>query len=64
VRDGAIEIEVTDGTRRTFRGGDILLMEDTTGSGHRTRNVEACERRSLFILLDEGDADVGPAPDF
>jgi hypothetical protein len=28
-------------------------MEDTQGKGHRTRNVEARERRSVFIVLDE-----------
>ncbi|MFN3649452.1 MAG: hypothetical protein ACK47B_07695 [Armatimonadota bacterium] len=50
--DGAIEIEVSDGERRTFRGGEVLLLEDTTGRGHRTRNVEPRERRSLFIVLD------------
>jgi hypothetical protein len=50
--DGAIEIEVSDGARRTFRGGEILLMEDTSGRGHRTRHVEARERRSVFIVLD------------
>jgi hypothetical protein len=51
--DGAIEIETSDGTRRTFRGGEVLLMEDTTGRGHRTRHVEARERQSVFIVLDE-----------
>ena len=50
--DGAIEIETSDGVRRTFRGGDVLLLEDTTGRGHRTRHVEPRERRSLFIVLD------------
>ncbi|MGD1277762.1 MAG: hypothetical protein ABR964_11140 [Tepidisphaeraceae bacterium] len=50
--DGAIEIEVSDGARRTFRGGDILLMEDTTGKGHRSRHVEPRRRRSVFIVLD------------
>ncbi|MGA3066009.1 MAG: hypothetical protein ABSF29_04095 [Tepidisphaeraceae bacterium] len=50
--DGAIEIEVSDGSRRTFRGGEILLMEDTTGKGHRSRHVEPRERRSVFIILD------------
>ena len=50
--DGAIEIETSDGARRQFRGGDILLLEDTTGRGHRTRHVEARERRSVFIVLD------------
>ncbi|MGB0057688.1 MAG: hypothetical protein WBQ20_13240 [Methyloceanibacter sp.] len=52
--DGAIELEVSDGGRRTLRGGEILLMEDVTCRGHRTRNIEPCERRSLFVVLDEG----------
>jgi hypothetical protein len=51
--DGAIKIKTSDGSRRTFQGGEVLLMEDTQGKGHRTRNVEARERRSVFIVLDE-----------
>ena len=51
--DGAIEIETSDGNRRTFQGGEVLLLEDTRGRGHRTRNVEPRERRSVFIVLDE-----------
>ena len=49
-----LELEVSDGGRRTLRGGEILLMEDVTGRGHRTRNIEPCEGRSLFVVLDEG----------
>ena len=49
--DGAIEIEVSDGTQRTFGGGDVLLVEDVTGRGHRTRHIEPRKRRSLFITL-------------
>lgn len=49
--DGEIEIEVSDGEKRRFRGGDVLLMEDTTGRGHRTRTVDGKARRSLFITL-------------
>ncbi|MFA9477780.1 hypothetical protein ACERK3_05670 [Phycisphaerales bacterium AB-hyl4] len=49
--DGVIEIEVSTGERRTFRGGDILLVEDTVGKGHRTRHVEPNKRRSLFIAI-------------
>jgi hypothetical protein len=51
--DGVIEIEVSDGAIRRFGGGDVLLVEDTTGKGHRTRNVEQRERRSIFIVLDQ-----------
>lgn len=50
--NGIIEIEVSDGARRAFQGGDILLMEDTTGKGHRTRHLEKSTRSSIFIELD------------
>lgn len=48
--DGEIEIETGDGTRN-FRAGEILLVEDTTGRGHRTRSVDRRPRRSLFLPL-------------
>jgi len=49
---GEIEIEVGDGTKRRFRAGDILLAEDTTGQGHRSRLVSEGVRRSVFVTLD------------
>ena len=49
--DGEIEVEVTSGEKRRFAGGDVLLVEDTTGTGHRTRTVSGGVRRSLFIPL-------------
>lgn len=36
---GAIEVVVTDGTRRVFGPGDLLLAEDTDGPGHITNGV-------------------------
>ena len=50
--DGEIEIVVGDGQTRRFRGGDVLLVEDTEGRGHRTRTVDGRVRRSLFVMLD------------
>ena len=50
--NGAIEIEVSDGERRAFGGGEVLLVEDTKGKGHRTRHLAPHERRSLFIALE------------
>jgi len=50
--EGAVEIEVGDGTRRIFRGGDILLAEDVDGRGHISRAVDGEPRRSLFITLE------------
>jgi hypothetical protein len=51
--DGVIEVEVTSGEKRTFSGGDVLLLEDITGSGHRTRALNDAVRRSIFITLPE-----------
>ena len=49
--DGEIEVEVTSGEKRRFAGGEVVLIEDTTGTGHRTRTVSGGSRRSLFIPL-------------
>ena len=49
--DGGVIIETSLGDVRTFATGDILLVEDTTGKGHKTKNVENKPRRSIFITL-------------
>lgn len=49
--DGGVEIETSLGEVRQFQTGEILLMEDTTGKGHRTKNLEKRERTSIFIHL-------------
>jgi hypothetical protein len=49
--DGEIEIETSLGTVRRFVPGDVLLVEDTTGKGHRSRNITEAVRSSLFITL-------------
>jgi len=36
---GAVEMNTTDGTVRRFGPGDLVLLEDTSGRGHVTRNV-------------------------
>ena len=51
-REGNIEIEVGTGAERAFTGGDILLVEDTEGRGHKTKTTDAKTRRSIFITLD------------
>jgi uncharacterized cupin superfamily protein len=49
--DGEIEITTSLGEVRRFTGGDVLLVEDTTGYGHKTENVVQCIRKSLFITV-------------
>ncbi|EJF07917.1 MULTISPECIES: hypothetical protein [Pontibacter] len=51
--DGGIEIETSLGEKRTFREGQVLLLEDTTGKGHKTRNLKPVVRSSLFITLSQ-----------
>ena len=49
--DGEIEIETSLGDKRTFKPGEVLLVEDTTGKGHKTRNLQPINRKSIFITL-------------
>lgn len=49
--DGEIEIETSLGEKRTFYPGEVLLVEDVTGKGHKTRNLKPVERRSIFVTL-------------
>lgn len=56
--DGKIQIDVSSGESRQFGAGDILLLEDTYGRGHRTRTLDGKRRRSIFValpLLDQID---------
>jgi quercetin dioxygenase-like cupin family protein len=36
---GAVEIETTDGTVKSILPGDLVLLQDTSGKGHLTRNT-------------------------
>lgn len=47
--DGEIEITTSLGVKRNFSGGDIILVEDTMGKGHLTRNLTNRPRRSVFV---------------
>ena len=49
--DGGIEIETSLGEIREFQTGEILLVEDISGKGHKTQNLEKRERTSIFIHL-------------
>ena len=49
--DGKIEIETSLGDKKQFGTGDVILVEDITGKGHRTRNLLPAVRKSIFITL-------------
>ena len=46
------EIEVTDGTKMPFRAGSILLADDASSKGHKTR---ALGGESLVMFVDTDD---------
>lgn len=49
---GRIEVETSLGEVRSFGAGDVLLVEDTTGRGHLTRNIGTEVRSYLQIPLE------------
>ena len=49
--DGTVEVEVSDGEKRQFGPGSVLLVEDTTGKGHLTRNLTGRPRSTLIATL-------------
>ncbi|MBM4202640.1 MAG: hypothetical protein FJ194_00625 [Gammaproteobacteria bacterium] len=49
---GSVDIEIGDGTVRRMGPGSILLAEDTTGRGHKSRNVGGEPRSCLFVPLE------------
>jgi hypothetical protein len=50
--EGSVEVEASDGERRRFGPGDMVLVEDVEGAGHTTRWVgDDAGRRVLFLAL-------------
>ena len=50
--DAGVEITTSDGETRVIGAGEILLVEDTTGKGHKSKAVAAKMRHSIFIPID------------
>ena len=49
--EGLVEIQTSDGETRTFGPADIILVEDTTGKGHKSRSPDGKPRKSIFLPL-------------
>ena len=47
---GEWQVTVDDGVTRTFRAGDLVLVEDTSGSGHSTRLLSDGARAVVLRL--------------
>jgi hypothetical protein len=53
VISGEWEIEASDGTVRQFSSPDVLLAEDTSGKGHRSRVISQEDSVALVVQLTE-----------
>jgi hypothetical protein len=51
--EGAVDIEVSDGAVRRMSPGSILMAEDTSGKGHKSKAVGGKPRQCVVIPLDE-----------
>ena len=54
---GEYEVTAGDGTRRRFPVGSIVLVQDTTGSGHSTKITSAVEVLAFAVGLRAEDPD-------
>jgi quercetin dioxygenase-like cupin family protein len=50
---GTLEFTTRDGETFVLRPGDVLLAEDTTGSGHRWRLIDDQPWRRMYVELAE-----------
>lgn len=48
ITGGELEIETGDGSKHRFGIDDILIAEDTTGRGHRSRTIN---RKAIVVRL-------------
>ena len=53
---GTLEFKTAKGDTFTIRPGDVLLAEDTTGSGHSWRLVDDQPWRRAYVVLSPGVA--------
>ncbi|MGA7808904.1 AraC family ligand binding domain-containing protein [Bradyrhizobium sp.] len=51
---GTLEFETRSGQKFIIRPGDVLLAEDTTGSGHRWRVIGDEPWRRAYVILPAG----------
>jgi hypothetical protein len=51
---GTLQFEIRSGATFIIRPGDVLLAEDTTGSGHRWRVIGSEPWRRAYVVLPPG----------
>ena len=52
ILNGEVDLGVSDGGKRRFGPGHVLVLEDTTGKGHTTHSVGGREREEVWVALE------------
>src|SRR5262245_30324014 len=47
--DGDVLITASDGEARTVRAGEVMLLEDVDGKGHRSKNLVGRPYHVMFV---------------
>jgi len=50
--DAGVELTASDGETRRIGAGEVILVEDTWGKGHRSRALDGRPRHCIFIPLE------------
>lgn len=50
--DAGVRITASDGESRVIGAGEVILVEDTTGKGHRSKAVDGRLRHCIFVPID------------
>jgi len=53
VVSGEWEVTASDGETRRFAVGSVLLVDDTTGKGHKSQVISTEDSLSVLVLLGE-----------
>ena len=50
--DAGVQITASDGEMRRIGAGEVILVEDTWGRGHRSKALEGKLRHCIFVPVD------------
>ena len=53
ILQGTVEVGVSDGEKRLFEPGSVVLLEDLTGKGHTTKAVGSEDHISVAVPVPE-----------
>lgn len=51
--DAGVRITASDGESRVIGAGEVVLVEDTTGKGHRSKAVGGKFRHCVFVVVPD-----------